>query len=687
MLPARDSFAVFDILGGMGGGFTTPHDLVIAHYLFPQDRTTDFVYRALVSDDYRNLPVGIHSHWHQAIISAIFATSYDPQATPDRLGLPLSFFCGQRALMMTRSSWDKDATFLTLHVRGASGGHPYPDRGGLMLAAQGRSWVTIPFKDAGSWACSTVVIDGAAQSPTTPGRVVDYADGAEATFMTGDASYCWDWVWTASGKNIEGKPVTRADVDAGKVETHHSWSLVEQTFNDFAFTKTDAPLYSRRLKYNPSWIAFDGILNPMIRQVNTPVLKSFRTAGLVRGPRPYVLVVDDAQRDALPARYDWNLTLMPDVVRVDPARAPGVPGDIVLAGKKSLGPDGAPLTGEPVLLVRVLEANGRRLLDTVGLRENVNLLTVATVAPSPDFKVLLHAFKAGDPLPVTAWDGAHGAVSIAFPGQEDAIAFSAAASGRTEVAVRRGGKAVAALNRPVAPLADPAADVLVERMRRIAPRVQALRAQGFDPVKLQGFVAGWKMDALKENAFPPMPGSAAGAASVPLAEGASVAEDSDGRKAAAVAKAPLALAFDPKMAGSGPLTLSVWVKTKPNPFFGRLIDAPGLASFGFIQGGLRLGVPGTMSLSSWSSAMLSSWTHLAVTWDGSVLTAYRNGIALTTDASPRKVGLGKLIQLGGADPYGNADTQVRDLMIYREALGAQAVEDLYLWGRHGAAPR
>jgi hypothetical protein len=293
----------------------------------------------------------------------------------------------------------------------------------------------------------------------------------------------------------------------------------------------------------------------------------------------------------------------------------------------------------------------------------------------------------GDPLPATAWDGARGAVSVTFPGQEDTLAFSTAASGRTELTVRRAGRTIAALNRPVAPLADPATDALVERMRRVGPRVEALRAQGFDPAKLPGFVAGWKLDALKENAFAPLAGSAPAAAPIPLVEGASVAEESDGRKSAAVAKAPLVLALDPKMAGSGPLTLSVWVKTRPNPFFGRLIDAPGVASFGFIQGGLRLGVPGAMGLSSWSSAMLSSWTHLAVTWDGAVLTAYRNGMALTTDASPRKVGLGKTIQLGGADPYGNADTRVRDLMIYREALGAQSVEDLYLWGRHGAAPR
>ena len=95
-------------------------------------------------------------------------------------------------MLMTRSSWDKNATMLTMHVRGASGGHPYPDRNGIMLAGQGRTWVTIPNKDIGGWAMNTVLFDDAEQNSTTPGRVVDFVDQPNATFMTGDSKACWD---------------------------------------------------------------------------------------------------------------------------------------------------------------------------------------------------------------------------------------------------------------------------------------------------------------------------------------------------------------------------------------------------------------------------------------------------------------------------------------------------------------
>ena len=683
MLPTRDRFVVFDILGSMGGGFTTPHDLVVAKWLFPQDKTTDFVYRALVGDDYRELPHSIHSHWQQAIISAIFATAYDPDNSPEKLNLPLSFFCGQRALMMTRSSWDKDATFLTMHVRGASGGHPYPDRGGIMLAAQGRPWVTIPGKDAGSWACSTVVIDGAAQNPSTPGRVVDYTDQPNATFMTGDASSCWNWVWAASGRNLQGKEVTRADVDASNVDLRRSWSLVEQSFNDFAFTKATNPIYNRPLKYNASWIGFDGLLNPMMRQVNTPVLTSFRSAGIVRGTHPYILVVDDAQRDGLAARYDWNLTLMADVVQADASKLGGAEGDIILVGKDSLGADGTVKPGDPALLVRVLEAQGTRLGATVGLRGKINLLCISTQAPSPAFKVLVHAFRIGGPLPTTTWDDARRSVQVAFPEQTDAIACTPAASGRTELVVRRDGKVIASLNQPVPALKDPASDTLLAAQRQVAPRVASLLTQGFDPAKLPGFVAGWPLTELTQDAFPPLPGSAANAQPIAMIEGTELPQVEGGGKAVLVGKNPLALNLDPTMVGNGPVTMSVWVKTKPGPFMGRLVEAPGLASLSFVQGGLTVNAPGG-GLGSWSSAMLSSWTHLAVTWDGKAISAYRNGILMVRDEAPRKIALGKVIRLGGADAYGNAEVQVRDVMLYRGALSAEAVGDLHLWGRHGS---
>jgi hypothetical protein len=685
VLPTQDKYAIFDILGSMGGGLCTPQDLVVAHYLYPNDATIDFVYRTTVGDDYRTLPMPGHS-WNNLITCGIFATSHNPQITPEKLNLPLSFFCGQRAMMMTRSSWDKNATMLTMHVRGASGGHPYPDRNGIMLAAQGRTWVTIPGKDIGGWAMNTVLIGGGEQTPTTPARVVDYVDEPNATFMTGDAKYCWDWVWRVAGKNKQGAPITREDVLNNNVDTGLSWELLDQCFNDFAYTKSEREIYKKPLKLSAHWIAPDGVLSPYMRQVNSPVLRCFRTAGIVRGPRPYVLVVDDVQRDAMPERYDWNLTLSADVVELKESKGlGGADGDIILAGKESLQTDGALKPGEPALLIRLLACEGKPALE-IGQHGRTNLLSLHTVAVSPGFKVMLHAFRAGDPLPKTAWDASRKSVSVAFPEQTDVISFTPSASGKTDLAVTRGGSLLAKVNKPVAPLGDPGSDALTARLLQIPSRLAALRQQGYNAIKQPGFVAGWDFDRVVDGAFPPLPGSVPAAVPIPLGD-AKLVEGMNGRKAVATGPASLSGALD--FAGSvknQPFTVSCWVKTKPNPFMGGVLNVEGIASADFVQGNMRVNVIRALA-DGWPSSMLSSWTHLAFTCDGKQVSAYRNGVLLSSCPIPEgtKFGWGRKFSLGGMAYNDDPGLVAQNIYFFNTKLTPEAVENLYLWGKYGAA--
>lgn len=685
MLPARGSYAVFDILGGMGEGLTTPGDLVVAKYLFPDDKSLDFVYRAHVGDDYRRLPSSLHHIVNEVVTSALFATTFDPALRAEDLGLPLSFVCGQRALAMARSSWDADATFLTMHVRGASGGHPYPDRNGIMLAAEGRPWVTIPRKDIGGWAMNTVLIDGAEQTETTPGRVVDVSDGPLATFMTGDAKYCWDWVWASASKNLAGQPVSRADVAAGTVDTGASWSLVKQSFNDFAWTQTDHELSKRPLATSPSWIAPRGELTPVIRQPNAPVLRAFRTAGLVRGPRPYVLVVDDVQRDPLPTGYDWNLTLPADVVQVSPQAGLGMEGDVILTGTASLDAAGAVKPGQPALLVRVLDCRGERRPIAVAPRENLVLLSLTTRAVAPDFKVLMHAFRMGDPLPTTTWDAGRAAVTVAFPDQTDVLAFSPTPAGRTALSITRDGAAIATLTRPVEPLADPDTDRLTERLRAIPDRLAALEKRGYDPLAQGRFVGGWQFADSAGAAARPLPGSFRGLEPIQPGPLDKPLEGPGGRPALGIGKTALVVplpAGDPQ--GKAPFAVAAWVKTKPGAFMGRLFDIEGAFSLGLVQGKLRLTGPSNWLFDNWSAAMLASWTHLALVFDGKQVHTYRNGIPMSSvPVGDRKLRIAGKMRLGGDDAYGDAECAVSGLLFYASALDARAIEDLYLWQKFG----
>lgn len=675
MLPARNSFAVFDILGGMSGGFTTPQDLVVAKYLYPEDKTVDFVYRAMVADDYRNLPHTLHSLAHQEIISAVFATSYDPELAPEKLNLPLSFFCGQRAVMMTRSSWDKDATFLTMHVRGASGGHPYRDRNGIMLAGKGRPWITIPGHggEVDGRLCNTVLIDGADQSNTTPARVVDFVDKPLATFTVGDSKYCWDWVWSETGKTPEGNRTTRLDIEKGNIAIGDSWKTVEQCFNDFAFTKVPAKIYQEPLKYRPDWVAVDGIYSATIRQINTPVLKSFRTAGLVRGPRPYVLIVDDIQRDCLPARYTLNLNLEKDLVapKISP---PGItPGDLLFTGIHSLDGGGAIKAGEPALLIRLLGAKGKPLPAVTSEIDKQKILTLSTKAAAPDFKLLLYAFKGGEPLPETKWNAAKTSVTIAFPEQKDTIVFAPAKSGKTDFKITRGGAEIAAVNAPVPALKDPESDLLTAELNNLPKKVAAL--SGFDPEKLPGLIASWNFDGVKNGAYP------SGQATVPsIPVGDTTLEPGISGQAVNVPKSGLVVPLNLKGLLDQDATFSFWVRSNSPPNAGDVISVNGFYGFtlSLLQGSLGLNAMHKwVNGGSMSSSLLTGWTYYAITSDGKALRLYCNGRLHLTLPASEKISFADKFVLGGGS-YGGFPGSFDDLRLYNRALDADAIQKIYL---------
>lgn len=689
-LPTRNNqFAIFDILGSMGAALTTPADLVAAKYLYPNDKLVDFSYRAMVRDDYSNIPSALHFHWNETVVAGIFATSHDPANEPQALNTPLSFFCGKRALMMTRSSWDTNATFLTMHVRGASGGHPYPDRNGMMLAAQGRRWITIPGKDIGGWAMNTVLIDEAQQSHTTPARVVDYVDQPNATFMVGDAKYSWDWVWGNATADKQGNPSTRDDVLASNVDTGATgWSLLNQTFNQFAYDPSALPVFQQTLKFSASWIAKDGILTPYKRMVNTPVLKSFRSAGLVRGPRPYVIVADDIQRDAITARYDWNATLPSDVVMVPPTLSPGLASDVVLTGSASLATNGSIRPGEPALLVRVLDAKGPPSPPSLSTRDAFKHLVIRTDAVSPDFKILIHAFRMGDPLPQTQWNAGKTEVSINFPDQADLVTFTPSASGKTNLVVTRGSSELAAVTRPVAPLIDPESDIHTAEIHQISPRLIELGNQNYNPTTQPGFLAAWNFGetvfdtTLNQNAFAPLPGSIPAAAPIPAAS-VSLVPGMNGGLAASLATPGISapISWGSRLANS--FTIAFWMKMNVMDNDKVLFDFGGHRTLllRHRNDSLNLAALNNWYLDGGTASMMTSWTHLTAVFTGTQLHLYRNGQLVSSyAATPANFNLFSNMKLG------SLNGAVRSVHFYSTGFTPSAVRDLYLWGKYGGLP-
>ena len=249
--------------------------------------------------------------------------------------------------------------------------------------------------------------------------------------------------------------------------------------NDFSYLKLPFAYVNQPIFRQPHWCLKDGFVSPMVRQPNYPAKKAFRTAGIVRGARPYALVVDDIQKDESMRHYDWNFTLESDIqiVRIDGPAKEGRQFDILLTGtdpRQTGVPPKEPLPamadpavpippGQPMLLVRVLNRNlapgctGEPMIAQIApgaksREQAVRRLIIPADAVSPDFKVLLYAFRQGGPLPKTAWNKAGTAVTVEIGGVKDTVAFASSRSGKTNVTVTRDGVAPVAVTRELEPL-------------------------------------------------------------------------------------------------------------------------------------------------------------------------------------------------------------------------------------------
>lgn len=474
-------FHLYDLLGtsrGRSAGFTSM-DALGLKFMFPDDPVIDWSYRQAIGDDYANVPERPDGYCNGLLFYAIFASDFDPaNDDPARLGLGHTFFCGERALLMTRSGWDREAAQLNLHVRQKNGGHAFADRNAIMLAGAGRIWSPNGGRNFSTTQNSVVAIDGASQPLHVPGRMVDVVDAPLATFAVGDAAYCWSWNW----KSLQKSPgyYTLADVRENRVTIPAGWEPELHTANDFALTKRDDDSLRSPLFELGDWILPKGAIAPFVRQPLRPVKKAWRTAGLVRGAHPYALVVDDIQQDDDVHRYDWTLTLEYDVQIVAVEERDGML-DILLTGgdpdqvrprpkehlPERLAADSPPAVGDPMLLVRVLDVRRapakpieppaiRMLTDAASPRNTtlVRGLVIPVQAVSPDFKVLLVPHRQGAALPVTAWKaGSDGkTLLVAWDDQEDAVSFEPTASGKTDLLIRRGDETLVHVNRPVNPL-------------------------------------------------------------------------------------------------------------------------------------------------------------------------------------------------------------------------------------------
>ena len=470
------------------GGRGRPTMYFIWKYMYPDDPMIDYVYRTFLPSQWR-----WGTRLDDPLLVAMFGLDpgVDGKIMPlediaAAKKLPLMKFDPSHSVALMRNSWKEDDLNLWYECGWEPYvGHMHAERNSFSLYALGRVWCCPP-----GYHCtindlqSTVLIqdpnladDPATQGylgqspssvmqvppkpgnfPTPPGKLLEVTEGPndDWALFAGDATFSY-----TDGYHND-KPI-----DTGlKISSFMYPGLMENL-------NARSDIYTK---------AFDKDL--MVTQTDfNPVQYAIRSVLVVRGERPFVLVVDDIKKDDNPHNYRWSmngamgfapgqdgrfigteghdvyssLAVMPNATSTDAILYHSPIDDELSSGQAGL----------PRLLVRdvseqdassqpkmVLESRPPGVDGTPYLTygyDNNRTEKVAINVPSnrllierdkvtePKYKVLLFPYRTGEPLPITTWNSIHTQLTIDLQnGTVETLTFdSSNPDHRTRISVQK----------------------------------------------------------------------------------------------------------------------------------------------------------------------------------------------------------------------------------------------------------
>ncbi|MEI6077690.1 MAG: LamG-like jellyroll fold domain-containing protein, partial [Verrucomicrobiota bacterium] len=412
----------WDELVGNSFGRSKYADTPALKWLYPDDPIIDFMQRNDYgqTDYLASAPVtGINLTFvydvTETLVRAMLAQDFNtnlnfPQALAMQVATnaPLTCLFNERGLLITRSDWTTNTLRLFFQPRCVAGGHAEPDRNAFDISALGRIWVPQlnGFADPLDMSAISSVLRIDGKGPNiVPAAVVDFADTPNFTYAAGDAHDSYSYNLTAT-------------------TTVGNGGLINYTYNQKLFQTNALPWFNMPWGQLPNW--YDSTATNPVNARNpsrywtnwVPVLKAFRTAGVVRGSTPYALIVDDIRKDNSPHAYDWRMMLADDLTNANFA----VNGnDCVIT----------PAGGTAKFLVRVLGSASTPVFATNSIVGEL-MLDISETNVAPDFKILLLPYTNAAPPAVTTWSNNVLTVAMA-DGQTDRIYCNTNADGRTRL--------------------------------------------------------------------------------------------------------------------------------------------------------------------------------------------------------------------------------------------------------------
>ena len=432
-------FTFYDSQGGTKTRIPSLPDILVYKKLYPKDPAIDFIYRSAMAEDYGSFSQRINLRHHfstyDGFCKAIFAMTFDHTKTWDEAHADLTkdkaltYFSIDTGNMITRSDWSSDALYFHYNNRSMPGGHKYSDRGHFNVYADGRYWgiyekmrqVREAFLPMNR---STVIIDGEGVS-IAPGKCVDHVSNDLTSFTVSDLKITYDYshnyLFPLKGEDRKKKV------------------MLPHSYNEFRLEPSEYPYYNLTQDMRPHW--YDSLKKPYDQRMggsnsagwrkhDIPMKKAFRTAGMVRGKHPYILIVDDIQKDDQKRHYEWGMTLASDINLNKAAK------DLAILGDDK----------NRQLVVQMLSADG--LEDAPKIKEVrsknppqpdkvIPKLVFNSHAKAPSFKALIYPPR-GEQAQVN-WNEDRTQLTLTWSDQVDLITFHEAEDGRTRIKIQRQG--------------------------------------------------------------------------------------------------------------------------------------------------------------------------------------------------------------------------------------------------------
>jgi hypothetical protein len=457
------------------------HVIWMMHYYHPTNEGIDFLYQSTFSTHpfltdatvkWPN-PVGICNellllYADNGIINKEGKTiDWTLQSNINKLNLPTTWQDNLRGYVEVRNSWKKE----DLHVGFVCkqdflyGGHEGSENNRLTLWKDGVNWIqdNNMLATKATFLQNMLTVDGmGCHWPPVGGNWLGIQESKEGLIAVGDGKMGYSF-----SKSMQIHPLafpsTKIPYYSSFMEGNYDLSRdIQIAFQPATLKWNDGYAHT---DYGP-WSGETRLVEGY-KPFNT-MKQAYRTIQVAKGNYPYVLVIDDAQKDHQIHNFDWNISVpidaelveavTPEIVfqNTDPSAvrmddiilAKGGTARDVKTGKIQLK------KGDPLCLIRVLWRNTAYGFPVPKFEkfQGYSLVTVPARSISPEYKILVYPYQYGDPLPVTTWNKDRTTLAVTIKDQKDIYNFATTDGGRTVVSMKRNNSfALSSNSRPEKP--------------------------------------------------------------------------------------------------------------------------------------------------------------------------------------------------------------------------------------------